>query len=213
MKVFFVVLISMVCLIPSGRAEVPGREAVYFETFASEKDYTRILRTAQAAQRWEIVPDATAEGGKVLRVHYLFENPMDRSLLVFDLAPVHFGDFTIRARIPETLEAPVRLDVALNDTKNDGFVFPAIQLSPDGRWQRYRVSFALPLRNVIQSGNSKSDHKLCVEEIDALAFVRIIYHVSLPPDSPLLGQPFFIDFDLLECFPNTFTPEKNQPES
>jgi len=176
-----------------------SERACYYETFAVGKDYSRILRTAWAARSWEIVEKASPDSGRILRVHFRFDEKHPRALLIFDLPPTHLIRLQLRVRNPEETGAPVQFSVNITDISGMGLVLEGIQLPADGKWIDYAASVDKQLKEIHRRGKVVAE-PFGPDERDSLAVNGLFFQISLPEKSPLQNRDFDLEFKILECF-------------
>ncbi|TSA31747.1 MAG: hypothetical protein D4R65_10755 [Verrucomicrobiaceae bacterium] len=170
--------------------------AVYYETFRDGRDYSRILRTAFAARGWEIVEDSST--GKILRVHFRFDQKAKDGLLIFDLPPTHLTGFRLRIRNPASNEAFVSASFGTTDGR--AVIFADQALPPDGLWLDYEGEISKGFKSVLAAGKALPKEPLEGTGRTALTVNKLFFKFRLPPGLPQEVREFTFDISLLEAF-------------
>lgn len=172
-------------------------------TFNESNDFTRLLRTAGAAQRWEIVPDSNDPRNRVLRVWLRFVDPGERCILIFDHAPVHFRALKARTRLAQDSVDPVRVTAIANTRTAESITSRQQEISPGVQWSTLRFSFRPDTVQNATETVQPEDSDAHTSSRASIAFHRVIFRFEIADDSPLLESEFFIEFDSVEAYPDS----------
>ncbi|MBC2593898.1 hypothetical protein H5P28_06450 [Ruficoccus amylovorans] len=178
-----------------------GRSALWM-TFDRGLDYSRQIRTAQAARGWSVVEEDAVSGNRLLRVDYRFDAPGQGSLLVFDLVPTTLEKIRLRVRVSRAAGGPLRVGLSANSVGGGGYVAPDVLVPANGKWTTLEMDLSGQLSGIYANGKRVQQERISAEEIRKLALERIIVNVRLPAGADArAGGEFYVDFDLLEGFP------------
>lgn len=188
-----------------GSKETPDpttrERTVYYETFQDgARDYSRILRTAFAARKWEITSDKDGIAPRNLNVRCLFDRPEQDGLLIFDIPPVHITGFRLKARNPESNKIPVSISASFGITDGRAVVFEDCILPADGRWHNLEGEISKGFKNVIAAGKALPKEAFDTAERRDMAVNKLFFKFRLPPGLPAEGREFIFDVNLLETF-------------
>jgi len=172
--------------------------AVYYETFRDGREYSRILRTAFAARGWEIASAPDSPTGKILRVHFLFDQKAKEGLLVFDLPPTHLTGFRLKIRNPASYEAFVSASFGTTDGR--AVVFADQALPADGKWLDYEGEISKGFKSILAAGKPLPKESVEGSGRAALTVNKLFFKFRLPPGLPQEVREFTVDISLLEAF-------------
>jgi len=208
--VFSVLLVAEA---PMARGEDGDSARVaYRETFPAFHNPHRFIRTAAAADGWEVLEEPG--GGRFLRVTLTPQADRLRALVIWDLAPLQFNRLAVRMRS----DAPIFLSGVGNDRFGNAYFFKPygeagegggkrVPLPANGQWTDYRIEFPRDLVKITGRGREVSPFVFGSGEALAdwegvdftnLGIKAIFFHLDTPAKSPSLGRPMHVDFQFLE---------------